>query len=300
MASMKGANVTLSQECKICGADTNDVGRVYGRFSERYYELGRCSTCGYAFVVEPWLDYANIYDEAYYAGQGADRLVDYSFELRQPDRTIRLYEWQGIARIVKDLVGELTDRRWLDYGCGNGGLVRYLRETQAAETFGFEQGAIAERARALGIPMLDERELGEQEASFDIVSAIEVMEHTVDPVGELRKIRRLLRPGGLLFLTTGNARPYAERLQKWSYVTPEIHISLFEPRTLHHAMTEAGFRPEYRSLGYGFDEILMFKVLKNLNVRRRSILTDVLPCRLVGVVADRRARLSEHPIGWAV
>lgn len=286
--------------CKICGADTDDAGHVYGPYSKRYYKLGRCSECGYAFVVNPWLDYANIYDDAYYAGDGADPLVDYSFELRQPSRTIRLYEWQGIARIVENLVGEFSGQRWLDYGCGNGGLVRYLRETEAVEAFGFEQGKIAEEARALGIPILDECELRGQEASFDVVSAIEVIEHTVDPVGEMRRIRSLLRPGGLFFLTTGNARPYVKRLHKWSYVTPEIHISLFEPRTLERAMTEAGFRPECRSLGYGFDEVLMFKALKNLHVRRRSILTDVLPRRFVRVVADRMVHLSEHPIGWAV
>lgn len=64
-------------------------------------------------------------------------------------------------------------------------------------------------------------------------------------------------------------------------------------------MTSAGFRPERRALGHGFDEVMKFKVLKNLHIRRRSSLTDTLPSRLIGPVADRMVRLSEHPVGWA-
>jgi SAM-dependent methyltransferase len=289
----------MAEACKICGAHTNDRGRVYGRYSKRDYGLARCEECGYAFVTDPWLDYARIYDDAYYSGQGADPLVDYQFELEYPHRTIRYYEWQGIARLVKTLVGDLDGRRWLDYGCGNGGLVRHLRAHQGVEAVGFEQGSIAKRAEEIGIPILDGDGVEAQLGSYDVVTAIEVLEHTPDPVAELRRMRRLLRPGGLLFLTTGNARPHADRLREWPYVIPEIHISFFEPRTLHRAFTLAGFRPEHRPLGHGFDEILTFKALKNLRVRRRSVLTDLLPRRPIGFLADLVAHTGEHPIAWA-
>jgi 2-polyprenyl-3-methyl-5-hydroxy-6-metoxy-1,4-benzoquinol methylase len=252
------------------------------------------------FVVEPWLDYEQIYDDAYYEGKGADSLVDYRFELEHPDRTIRQYEWQGIANAVSGLIGELADRRWLDYGSGNGGLVRYLREVSKADAVGFDPATITEQARARGIPVLDESELMAAEGSFDVVTAIEVLEHTHDPLAELRRMRRLLRTGGLLFLTTGNVRGHADRLSRWSYMKPDVHISFFEPRTLEAAMAAAGFRPDHRSLGRGFDEIITYKVLKTLRFRRRSALTDLLPQRLIGALGDRVAHLSEHPVGWAV
>jgi SAM-dependent methyltransferase len=178
--------------------------------------------------------------------------------------------------------------------------VRHLRDTRAADAFGFDEGSIAADASARGIPILTADQLAAREGSFDVVTAIEMIEHALDPVAELRRIRRQLRPGGLLFLTTGNARPYAAKLSSWKYVTPEIHISLFEPRTLELALTEAGFRPERVRLGSGFDAILKFKVLKNLRFHRRSALTDALPAGLIGALADRLTRLSEHPVGWAV
>ncbi len=287
--------------CRICAGEATAVGIVHGSFSDRDYQLARCTRCHYTFLADPWLEFEKIYDDRYYAGQGADPLVDYRFELEHPERSIRQYEWRGISTLVADLLGGPDPgRRWLDFGCGNGGLVRHLRSTNAAEAFGFDEGSITAAAGARGVPTLDGADLDRLGGSFDVVTAIEVIEHTLDPVAELRRMRRMLRPGGLLFLTTGNAEPFAKRLTHWKYVIPELHISYFEPSTLERALVDAGFRPERRPLGRGFDEVMKFKVLKNLHFRRRSVVTDMLPARIIGPAADRMVKLSAHPLGWAV
>ncbi len=226
-------------------------------------------------------------------------MVDYRYELAEPVRTIRQYEWQGLTSIVERLLGGLGGVRWLDFGAGNGGLVRHVLQTTSASAQGFEEGAIAAEARAVGIPMLTAAELEQAPARFDVVTAIEVLEHTLDPLAELRRIRSLLAPGGLLLLTTGNAAPFAARLTQWSYVIPEIHISFFEPRTLVRALGSSGFRPGPMPSGTGFDDVLKFKVLKNLRIRRRNAMTDRIPARPLAAAADRKTRLSRHPIGWA-
>jgi 2-polyprenyl-3-methyl-5-hydroxy-6-metoxy-1,4-benzoquinol methylase len=272
---------------------------VHGKYSARDYELRRCEVCHFAFIADPWTDFERIYDDRYYAGRGADPLVDYRFELDEPERTIRRYEWHGVTQLVERLLGGVDGVRWLDFGCGNGGLVRYVRERTGAEAYGFEDGSIAATARQLGIPVLGADALDEQPGAFDVVTAIEVIEHTLDPLAELRRIRGLLRPGGLLFLTTGNAAPFASALERWSYIVPEIHVSFFEPGTLRRALGQSGFAPGEIPDGDGFDQILKFKVLKNLRLRRRSPLTDLIPARPVAAVVDRRVRLREHPIGWA-
>ena len=294
------ATTDADAACRICGAATQRIGTVHGDFSDRDYELRRCGSCRYAFIANPWTEFAQIYDERYYAGRGADPLVDYRFEFDHPEQTIRLHEWRGVTLVVESLLGGLRGVRWLDFGCGNGGLVRYVRAGTPADACGYDEGSISAKAAEVGVPVLTAQELSADRGEFDVVTAIEVLEHTLEPLAELRRIRKLLRPGGLLFLTTGNAAPFASDLLRWSYIIPEIHISFFEPSTLEYALRAAGFRPAPIGLRGGFDEILKFKVLKNLRVHKRSRFTDMLPALPLAAVADRRVRLSRHPVGWAV
>src|SRR5262249_40504996 len=152
------------------------------------------------------------YSAEYYAGRGADRLVDYLFELEYPRRSIRQYEWRGILKVIKSLVVLKPSTQWLDLGCGNGGLVRYVGEYEACRIVGFEGGWIRAKAAALGIPLVDQESLDRSTGTFHVVTAIEVLEHVEDPLAMLAEIRRMLRPGGVFFCTTGNAQPFRERL----------------------------------------------------------------------------------------
>ena len=285
--------------CRICQQPTSSIGHIDSRYSGRHYELRQCAHCGFSFVANPWTDYPRIYDERYYAGRGADRSVDYQFELEQPERTVRAYEWRGILGIVSTLVPMGQTTRWLDFGCGNGGLVRYVRATAGCEALGFEDGAIAADARRAGVPVIEPRELDTLQGSFDVVTAIEVIEHVTDPLAVLRQIRGLLKNGGLCFLTTGNAAPFRRRLRHWSYVLPDVHVSFFEPSTLAMALRLSGFRPEPRGALPGYDDVIRFKVLKSLGVRRRGPIEALLPWGVIGAIVDRRLGVSAHPIGWA-
>ena len=285
--------------CKICGGQTELIGEKQGRLAGRAFVLLRCLTCRFAFVENPWLEYDKIYDAAYYEGRGADPLVDYHFELADPRATIRTYEWRGILEIVGGLAKLDASTRWLDFGCGNGGLVRHLRETLGCDAVGFEQGGIVPAARARGIPILEPRELAAREGSCDVVTAIEVLEHTADPLATLREIRRLLRPGGVFFYTTGNAAPQRDALLAWSYFIPEIHISLYEPSSMEEALRRSGFEPRRVGRLPGWDKIVAFKVLKNLHVRRRRAVLDLVPWRWLAGAVDARYRLSEFPVAYA-
>jgi SAM-dependent methyltransferase len=273
----------------VCGAATAPAGAVRG------FALRRCDACGFAYVRDPLAEVSGVYSRAYYEGRGADPLVDYLFELEHPERTVRRLEWSGLFRMVEALAGPMAGRRWLDFGCGNGGLVRVAR-TRGIDAVGFEEGWIAGRARAAGIPILRRDEL---DGPFDVVTAVEVLEHVLDPVAELRLVRSLLRAGGLFLLTTGNAAPYRDGLDRWRYVVPEIHISFFEPRTLEVALRAAGLRPQRAGRVAGFDAVMTYKVLKNLRVRRWAPWMRALPKPAIARAADRMTRLSDQPVGWA-
>ena len=77
----------------------------------------------------------------------------------------------------------------------------------------------------------------------DVVIALDVLEHVVDPPALLQRCRAGLRPGGVLVVQTPNARSLRARWQKhrWPMLDPAQHLVLYPPVQLRHALREAGF-----------------------------------------------------------
>jgi len=263
--------------------------------SETEFTLARCVDCRYVFVRDPRTDFATLYDAAYYSGVGADSSVNYDAEMADP-RSVRNYEWRGIARIVDALVGCGPFTRWLDYGSGLGGLVRYVAEHVGCSIVGFEEGWAGRCMAARGVPHIAREDLAGQAGTFDVVTAIEMIEHTLDPVAVLREIRDLLKPGGTLLLTTGNAAPHANNLVRWSYTgAPDVHVGFFEPATLATALDHAGLEVLWPGWVDGYSDVLRFKVLKALRVHRTSFGEGLLPWGPITRVVDARHRVSAMP-----
>ena len=108
--------------------------------------------------------------------------------------------------------GPLTGLTVLDIGCG-GGLLSEPMTRLGARVTGLdaaERNIAVARLHAEGQALdIDYRSgtaegLAEAGASFDIVLALEVVEHVADVDFFLQSIGRLVKPGGLMFLSTLN------------------------------------------------------------------------------------------------
>ncbi len=245
-----------------------------------------------------------IYDEAYYAGRGVDPLVDYESEYTNYRATPRVEEFAGLVALVQDhwtrSGSKAADLRWLDYGCGAGGLLKFLRDRGRLgdhETgprivaSGFDVGTYADRLRAVDqLDVHTAATLGAlPDGQFDVISLVEVIEHLEQPMPVLGAVSRWLKPGGLLLLTTGNLASPLARWQgiRFGYCIPEIHVTLWTPAALVAAYQRVGLLPySVRCPGS-----MRFKIRKNLDrVPMKSVAAPLL-CSAVGV------RLMDHLFG---
>jgi 2-polyprenyl-6-hydroxyphenyl methylase/3-demethylubiquinone-9 3-methyltransferase len=151
-------------------------------------------------------------------------------------------------------------RRLLDVGCG-GGLVCEPMRRLGFEVVGVDaadESLDIARAHAAGAGLeIDYREqtveamLAAGEPSFDVVLALEVVEHVVDPAAFLTDCARLLPPGGLMIAATLNrtfrsfalAKVVAEYILRWVPAGAHDWRKFLTPDELIRLLTDAGLEP---------------------------------------------------------
>jgi 2-polyprenyl-3-methyl-5-hydroxy-6-metoxy-1,4-benzoquinol methylase len=169
-------------------------------------------------------------------------------------------DWQARRRFLLDRVS--PGQRVLDLGCGEG---RFAAELQRAGAEVLAADVAEEplrRARAahpaIELSLIDgEGEWELPDAAFDVVWAGEVIEHVADTGGWLSEVRRVLRPGGTLLLSTP-AHPALRRLAlalvpgAWErHLDPRgDHLRFYTRRSLAALLDDFRFeRVEVRGLG---------------------------------------------------
>jgi len=247
-------------------------------------------------VLDSRTDLDVLYGPDYYTGKGADPLVDYERD-EQPG-SIREIEWNGIVRTVSAIVRRrqpvVQSWRLLDWGAGLGGLVRAARRC-GIEADGLDEGYAATVLAEKGLMAMPEPE---RRGRYDVITAIEVVEHLIDPLSVLRSMAICLKPGGFLFITTGNLSKARGPLDRWYYAQiPDVHVTFWSPRSWTIALEKAGLEATLLPLRRVDPRIVQYKVIKALP-RFRAPLVAALPLwRATARIVDSRYGVSAFPIG---
>lgn len=163
---------------------------------------------------------------------------------------------RSLRRLITHFEPFRQTERLLDMGYGEGGLL------EIAESLGWKcYGAdIAPQSLSFGekrgwvVTSSLDNDPRFPAQGFDVITMIEFIEHVPQPGDFFRIARRLLRPGGLLYLTTPNAASLNRRLLRleWSIFSPPEHVIIWTVKGLSEALAEAGLRCQ-RARAEGFN-----------------------------------------------
>ena len=277
------------KRCPLCHAEAKY------RFGLVHTAVWGCASriCGLLFS-DPQLDERSLteaYRSHYYPSNGNGNTTVYE---NTPEAILR----QTFGR-VEAVLGSLTGKSLLDFGCGLGGLCRVAREYGVKAT-GIEPDAraresIGKSGSLRAFASLGSLKEAQPEAKFDIVTMWDVIEHLREPWKDLKDLSDLLQPDGWLLLSTPNAvclRAHIER-ERWENMVNPTHFYYFTRKSLKAILTLAGF-------SYMYELRFPIRYPRHTTVRRivhRALVTCRMQGQLVFVVHPRKSRTTETVAG---
>lgn len=140
-----------------------------------------------------------------------------------------------IARVDEMMEGAIKETvNILDYGCGNGLLIKDFKEAGYPNTDGYD-------------PYTKEFWRLPKHNHYDVITAIEVFEHFSFPFIELDVMFRALKPGGGIMIETGYLDAAIEDghdLQTYFYINPAAgHSTIYSNHGMDLLMSLHGFIP---------------------------------------------------------
>jgi SAM-dependent methyltransferase len=148
------------------------------------------------------------------------------------------------TRHLMRIEGEVGPGRILDVGCATGDFLKVARG-RGWQVLGADPSVAREQVEAEGIALVGTtvHDAEVEPGSLDAVTFWDVLEHITDPVADLTRARRLLRPGGVLALTVPDSANLVARAsgRRWfGYKTAGEHLQFFTATSLSMALRTAG------------------------------------------------------------
>lgn len=187
----------------------------------------------------------------------------------------------------------------LDVGCGWGDFLKVLKD-QKIPYLGVDVSKKAIqicKAKQLNCKLIQEGDLNDKltdkisdqkNMKYDAVTMFQVIEHLKNPFPTLSSIKKLLKPGGIILLTTpNNDSPLRKILGKyWSVYNEDSHLVFYDKKNLFNLLNKINFKSikirydNIRYLSFNYVAKRLIGILfprinpKNLGLNFLSIPTD--------------------------
>jgi len=195
-----------------------------------------------------------LYDNMeYFAKVDSEGMMDFENDYHEvskdPDGKVRelLNERDHNLSGIKEVTDHLDNTqpgRILDIGCGPGWLLSYLSEKwdkNGIEISKFASNHAAQYGKIHNGTLGDYNFDGNK---FDVINMYHVIEHLLDPIYALKKIKNMLAPSGVFILGTPDFDSGAARRwgRQFRMLNDPTHISLFSSDSMHRCLRDLGFK----------------------------------------------------------
>jgi 2-polyprenyl-3-methyl-5-hydroxy-6-metoxy-1,4-benzoquinol methylase len=227
--------MTTSLKCPICNSK-----KIEKFWAMPGYRLARCGSCQAVWDPLPPEKFLSLYDKTYFINENPKGGYTNYFEGMQINR-----------RTFSDRLGKIEKKlgkkgRLLDVGCALGDCLLEAKILGWKEAEGIEISQYAyqfAKERSLNVKLGTLNGNSYKLNTFDVVTYQDVIEHIPDPVNELKKIYRIIKPGGIVFLVTPDIGGIWSRLlgPLWYHYKPYEHLTYFSQKSISRALKETGF-----------------------------------------------------------
>lgn len=255
--------------CDCCGGSSWEP-----LFTENGIRLGKCPDCDLHTIEdipEPEARMTEM-EEGHYAGSleilDADRQI-----VAEKVMTDRFQKYVDLARRHVD------GGHWLDIGCGAGLLIALAQRagfTAEGIELNRDRLAAAERQTGATIHGRPIEDLRLPDASFDVISMINVFSHLTAPSQTLTELRRILKPGGVLVMATGEITDGAQLSDMLNWNLGD-HLHFLGDRTLSTYAERLNYAVLERSRAWLPDEMFSAEWLqvKGRDPKKNAVKTAV-------------------------
>lgn len=259
-ASAVGRELKFSpgpNSCWSCGSAVEAGFDARPTFGDGTFSYLRCVSCGLAGLAleQGQRDFRNFYAADYKPGS-----PEFAEGKRSLLASFRELNFSRMGQRIEKLI---PPGRLLDVGCGAGLFLSTMRR-RGWDVAGLEpnEGLVGELQSRHG---LDARQgwLDDVDPSwgpFDAVTMCDVIEHLPNPLAALVTVKSLLRPGGVLLITTPNVDALEHEMfgEFWYALQPPEHLWLFSLRSAECSLRRAGFegiKPATSPVSYAWPSI---------------------------------------------